>query len=221
MASPAQIAANHANAQKSTGPVTSEGKAAVAKNALKTGLTGRAILLPSDDAELYSLHIESFRARYNPIGDAELELVQSIADTAWRIARIPALEAGIFAVGRVKLADLHAEEKDERLRAAMIQTEVFMAYERQLRNLQTQEARLRRNLEKDQAALSVMQQKRISERETRLTKAAKVVLAGLRDTDPAKYQMPDFGFEFSVDEIQDRAKQISDALPCTGNKIAA
>ena len=39
--SDARLAANRANAQKSTGPSSSEGKATSSKNALKTGLTGR------------------------------------------------------------------------------------------------------------------------------------------------------------------------------------
>jgi hypothetical protein len=38
------------NAQLSTGPRSAEGKA-VSMNAVKTGLTGRTVLLPSDDAE--------------------------------------------------------------------------------------------------------------------------------------------------------------------------
>jgi hypothetical protein len=43
--SPAKIAANRANAAKSTGPVTPAGKAAVAKNTLKHGLLSTEIVL--------------------------------------------------------------------------------------------------------------------------------------------------------------------------------
>jgi hypothetical protein len=42
-----RLAANRANAQLSTGPTTPEGKARSSRNAVKTGLTGRTVLLPS------------------------------------------------------------------------------------------------------------------------------------------------------------------------------
>ncbi len=44
--SDAQLAANRANAQLSTGPRSQTGLTASALNAVKTGLTGRTVLLP-------------------------------------------------------------------------------------------------------------------------------------------------------------------------------
>jgi hypothetical protein len=44
--SASQLAANRANAQLSSGPQTPEGKAKSCLNAVKTGLTGRTVLLP-------------------------------------------------------------------------------------------------------------------------------------------------------------------------------
>ena len=49
MATRAQIKANRNNAKKSTGPRTEEGKAVVAKNALKHGLLARDTVLPGED----------------------------------------------------------------------------------------------------------------------------------------------------------------------------
>ena len=48
MASEEQNRANHQNAQKSTGPKTPEGKAAVHLNATKHGLLSKEILLPGE-----------------------------------------------------------------------------------------------------------------------------------------------------------------------------
>ena len=42
-----RLAANIANAQLSTGPRTSAGKSKSSLNAVKTGLTGRTVLLPT------------------------------------------------------------------------------------------------------------------------------------------------------------------------------
>jgi hypothetical protein len=104
MSSGAQIHANHANAQLSTGPKTPEGKTKSSLNAVKSGLTGRTVLLPSDDAIAYQKHIQRFFDEYKPATDAEETLVQSVADTEWRLLRIPSLEMGIYAIGRIELA---------------------------------------------------------------------------------------------------------------------
>ena len=65
-AKPSQIAANQANAQKSTGPATAEGKQRSSLNSLKTGLTGRTVLMPGEDAEAYRLHCERFEEDFQP-----------------------------------------------------------------------------------------------------------------------------------------------------------
>ena len=100
MSSQAQTEANRANSQLSTGPKTETGKAKSSHNALKTGLTGRTVLLPTDDVEAYTHHVERFLLDFQPSTDAEKSLVQSVADAEWRLLRIPSLESGIYAVGR-------------------------------------------------------------------------------------------------------------------------
>ena len=115
MSTPAQIAANQANALLSTGPTSAAGKAKSSLNAVKTGLTGRTVLLPSEDAALYEQHVTRFMQQYEPVGDEEQTLVQSLADTQWRLLRIPSLEAGIYALGRLEFAELFASE-DESVR---------------------------------------------------------------------------------------------------------
>ena len=89
--SPAQLAANRANAAHSTGPITPEGKTVSSRNAVTTALTGRTILLPSDDLLAYETHLAAYAKRYQPTTHDQTVLVQSIADTDWRLARIPHL----------------------------------------------------------------------------------------------------------------------------------
>src|SRR3954463_8894033 len=98
MASLNQLTANRANAQLSSGPTSSEGKAKISHNALKTGLTGRTVLLPSEDAAVYQQHVEPIFQQFAPEADEEKRLIQSLADTLWRLERIPSLEAGIYAI---------------------------------------------------------------------------------------------------------------------------
>jgi hypothetical protein len=177
--SPAQLAANRANAQLSSGPSSPEGKLKVSHNALKTGLTDRTILLPSDDVAAYQSLVALINQKFNPANDLEKHLTQSIADTEWRLLRIPSLEAGLYALGRMELA---ADCPDESVLEALI----FRTYQKDLRNLALQERRLRNQLKEDTAELRRLQQ----ERQESQTAAPKEEAA------PAK-PVPN-GFEFST-----------------------
>src|SRR5689334_5633182 len=159
MASEKQLHANRANAQLSTGPKTPEGKAASSLNAVKTGLTGRTVLLPSDDVAAYEAHVARFFAQHQPETDEEKTLVQSLADTEWRLLRIPALEMGIYAVGRLEFA-AKFENQDASVVNALLDAQVFLSYQKQLNNLSVQEGRLRRQRDTDLAALKQLQDAR-------------------------------------------------------------
>jgi hypothetical protein len=60
-----QIQGNRANALLSTGPTSLEGKVNSSLNAVRTGLTGRTVLLPSEDAALYTAHVERFFKKFS------------------------------------------------------------------------------------------------------------------------------------------------------------
>ncbi len=200
MSTQAQSAANRANSQSSTGPVTDAGKNISSKNALKTGLTGRTVLLPADDAELYAAHVENHAKQYDPQTPEERELVQSIADCSWRLQRVPSLEAGIYAIGRLEFAELFAAQ-DPALREQLIQAKIFLAYQRQLNNLSIQETRLRRHRDQDIAKLKQLQEERAQQRRNQLTAVARDFIAAIRAKQPFNLN----GFEFSPAEIEHRA----------------
>jgi hypothetical protein len=143
----------------STGPRTEAGKAISSLNAVRTGLTGRTVLLPSDDAEAYHRHVSAYESAYRPVGLRETELVQSLADTQWRLQRIPGLEMALYARGRQEFAESYLDQ-DIALRANLIDLDVHLKYEKQLRNLQLQESRLHRRYEKEMAELRQLQQER-------------------------------------------------------------
>ena len=194
-----QLAANRANAQHSTGPKSEQGKATASLNAVKTALTGRTVLLPTEDAAEYERHIRAYEKEFQPVGQSEADLVQSIANTTWRLRRIPALEAAIFARGHIEFAESF-NQYDHSLRPSMIELETFLKYEKQLRNLQLQQARLARRREKETAELRKMQQERKAKQANELEAAGKrYVIAIERDEsfDPAAN-----GFDFSIAEIE-------------------
>ena len=204
----AQIAANQKNSQLSTGPTSEAGKAKSSLNAVKSGLTGRTVLLPGDDAALYQSHVSHFLESYAPAGDDERNLVQSLADTAWRLLRIPALEMGIYAIGRLEFAGSFPNE-DEAVRKHLIEAQVFLAYQRQLNNLSIQENRLRRQRDKDTAALRELQEKRKQRAKARLDSAARQYIRFVQEQPHQPFDPAAFGFEFSLAEIQRRATDLA------------
>ncbi len=203
--SDAQLAANQANSQFSTGPTSPEGKAKSSLNAVKTGLTGRTVVLPTDDAAIYENHIREYFHELKPVGVRESGLAQSLADTAWRLERIRSIEMAVYAQGHIQFADLFDAEHPA-IRRRLIDLHTHLTYERQLRNLQLQEARLRRHREKDTAELRQLQEQRMGQEKEDLDTAAKLYTAaqhGQTSFDPAE-----FGFDFSTDDIEAYLKTV-------------
>jgi hypothetical protein len=198
--SSAQRAANRANAQLSTGPTSEAGKAKSSKNALKTALTGRTVLLPEDDAERYEQHLLEYRKAYQPVGERECELVQSLADTTWRLDRIPGLEEALYAIACNELAAEVADELDPRARFTMLRTRTYLAYERQFRNLNIQEMRLQRLREKLIAEIKQLQTDREQQEKEELAIAAKLYVAAKHDRKP--FDPTAHGFEFSTEDVE-------------------
>ncbi len=188
--SDAQVAANQANSQLSTGPTSPEGKAKSSLNAVKTGLTGRTVVLPTDDAAVYENHIREYFHELKPVGVRESELAQSLADTAWRLERIRSIEMAIYAQGHIQFADLFDAEHPA-IRRRLVDLHTHLTYEKQLRNLQLQEARLRRHREKDSAELRQLQQERLQKENEQLETTA-------RPSSSAQQN----GFEFSTPQTR-------------------
>jgi hypothetical protein len=95
--SPKQLAANRANAAKSTGPRTPHGKARSSQNARTHGLTAEkfAILRIEDPAEIERIKAGTVAA-YRPATSEELFAVERIAVCKVAIVRAARLEAGLF-----------------------------------------------------------------------------------------------------------------------------
>src|SRR5262245_4797418 len=92
-----RAAVNRANSQHSTGPRSEAGKRRSSLNALTHGLTAESAVLPSEDLAAYDRYKQSFMDEYPPKGPTEPDLVNALADTGWRLKRIPLLEAALLA----------------------------------------------------------------------------------------------------------------------------
>src|SRR5579871_6341080 len=93
-----KLAANRANAQKSTGPKTEEGKAKVAQNRTKHGLTGSFQLLPTENVAQFEELLNQFIVDEKPIGIVEVELVKKMAQHLWMSRRADCFQNGCFLV---------------------------------------------------------------------------------------------------------------------------
>jgi hypothetical protein len=80
MATPAQIAANRANAQHSTGPRTDAGKLRASQNALRHGLCSGIPIMHDEDDGRGDQILDALREEFQPVGPTEEILVYKMAE---------------------------------------------------------------------------------------------------------------------------------------------
>src|ERR1700677_1130140 len=96
MATPKQTAANCMNAQKSTGPRTTAGKAASRFNALKHGIYAvHQIMFDEKPEDLAELAAE-YHEHHNPADSDQRFLVDTLIHNEWRLRRTRRVEAVLW-----------------------------------------------------------------------------------------------------------------------------
>jgi hypothetical protein len=96
MATPAQISANQANAVRSTGPRTPEGKAASSRNALKHGVDSETAVIPGEDPAAYDALAAAYAEEHCPSGATEDFLVSAMFRADWQKRRAEILEVQLM-----------------------------------------------------------------------------------------------------------------------------
>jgi len=96
MATLKQFEANRRNAQKSTGPKTPEGKAAISMNALRHGLRARTVVLPGENREEFNQLCDDLQVEWNPQSRTEHFYLEQMAVSQWKLTRMEVGEAAIF-----------------------------------------------------------------------------------------------------------------------------
>ena len=197
--SDARLAANCANAQHSTGPRTEGGKAKVSLNAVKTGLTGRTVLLSSEEAGPYQSLLLEYENALQPVGVEERALVQSILDCRWRLDRIPGLEMALLTLIRNEWIALDPKYNNP-VTAILTEMKIRRKHEKEFRNLHIQEARLVRRREKEMAELRTLQKDRKAKEAAALDQAAQAHLLAAHRNQP--FDLAALGFEFSTQQFE-------------------
>ena len=187
-----RAAINRSNAQRSTGPRTPEGKARSSRNALSHGLTCRTALLPSEDEAAYQQHCRQFFDEYHPQTPTETQLTQELADTSWRLNRVPAFEA--------ELLHRAAHPANEEAAAVnqIMEFDIVDAH-RAIATLSLHSARLSRQFQRALQQLREIQADRLTRRERDLKDAAAISEAHKHQGTP--YDPAQDGFVFSRGEI--------------------
>jgi hypothetical protein len=96
MATLKQFEANRRNAQKSTGPNTPEGKAAISMNALRHGLRARTVVLPGEDPTEFHQLCDDLQVEWHPQSRTEQFYVEQMAVSQWKLTRMEVVEVNIF-----------------------------------------------------------------------------------------------------------------------------
>ncbi len=168
---------------RSTGPRTTAGKQRSSLNALRHGLTAASPVLPSEDPAAYQLHCRQFLDEYKPATPTESHLTQELADTAWRLNRIPLLEADVFSqnpnpqslIPQLATLGMHSQRLSRQFQKSLDQ----------LREIQADRAdRQRRDLKDAAALLEHSKHKGIP------------------------WQPADHGFVFSRDQVEAHAQRL-------------
>ncbi|QOY87940.1 hypothetical protein [Paludibaculum fermentans] len=97
MATAAQINANQANARKSTGPVTIEGKSRTSQNARRHGFTAQHLTITPEDRAAFTALEAALRLDTRPANCIEEEIFHRILTHTWNLRRIESFECIILA----------------------------------------------------------------------------------------------------------------------------
>ena len=91
-----KLAANQANAKKSTGPHTEAGKQRSSENSFKHGLYSADTVVPAEDPHLYHAFSAEWYRLYPPRDFEELSILSDMIATRWRFLRQCGIDTKIW-----------------------------------------------------------------------------------------------------------------------------
>jgi len=107
--SPARLTANRANALRSTGPRTVEGKERSRGNAYKHGMAGEGVVLPAEEGGQVERMVGELEAEFRPATDLDRGLIRRVAVLSTRAERCAARESAAISA-RVLTAEADFDE---------------------------------------------------------------------------------------------------------------
>lgn len=108
MTSATKQKSNRANALKSTGPKTAEGKSRVSGNALQHGMLSRHLIVAGERQEDFDTLLARMMQELEPVGLVEMTLVERVAVAIWRQRRLVRAESAQITLGNLDHSDMAA-----------------------------------------------------------------------------------------------------------------
>ncbi len=199
MSTPNRTEINRANAQHSTGPKTEAGKKQSSLNALRHGLTGQIVVMPTEDLQAYQQHLKSFTDELEPKGVIEANLVQALADTSWRLNRVAALETNLLTSGMVHPSPFPGA--DQQIQDALSIVAALESQSKALSNLSMHSQRLSRQFERTVIQLRDLQRTRRAQEKQDVSDLVDVVK--MYEDKEIPYDPSEDGFVFSQTQIEE------------------
>jgi hypothetical protein len=204
MATEDQINANRENAKLSHGALSEETRNICKMNALKHGLTGGPIVMAFEEIAAYEKNLASVVNHYKPVTDLEKSTIQEVADTKWKLLRIPFLESAIFAKGCLENQDnfgpdvVHPED-----RFMLVEGAIQQKYSKDLSSLTLQQTRLQRQLERKIKEFEKLREEREVVETAKINIAMNSLLGDPEDTSPPHHTVGVlFSPEFLVSRLE-------------------
>jgi len=200
-ASPAQREANRRNAKHGRGPNTPQGKQKSCQNALRHGLAGRIVVLPTEDMAAYQAFSKELVDSLHPQTPMERQLAQTVADSQWRLNRARTFEDGIIALGHFEAAgDFDADSPE--IHSALTAAKVFRERSKDFVNLSLYEQRIQRALKVAFDQLRQLQTERKAAEPAAAVVAKPLAQAAAASTTPvAASTSEEIGFVYAQTEI--------------------
>ena len=123
---------NRLNAQKSTGPRSPEGKAAVRFNALKSGIDAQSQVIPGEDPAALALLAAEYHDHYQPATPEVRALVDALVAAEWLQRRFRSLEAQLWELQHPRTFTSQAEGLESRPGLRPGNSEVFNRLQRRI-----------------------------------------------------------------------------------------
>jgi hypothetical protein len=190
--------ANFENAQKSSGPKSPEGKAAVAQNRIIHCLTGSRVILPQEGLEQYNLLRGLLFDEHCPQGPTETFLVEQLVHNQHRLTRIAEMETTILA----DMAGLSVEQPTPATLAALQMIRSLGDTVKAHTVLLRYEASIRRAYNQALTQLRVTQNKRKREAEARAKLLEKADRAALKEVRKEVLHIPPIPTAETVENLE-------------------
>lgn len=135
MSSPARQIANTANAKRSTGPRTEQGKARSSQNARTHGLAAQELVISAGDRQEFEELRTKLQAEIKPHGPLQDAIFDELVASAWNLRRIRRMENELTASRSITamLEDADLTAKLDRI--ARYHTRIERTFYRSLREL--------------------------------------------------------------------------------------